>query len=172
MFPILWPSLQPLYNICFFSVSVADTLHQLPTLYKSIIMSNFSTLDISVLGGYAVSYDEEAQTIFYYHTEDMPSLEVLQLIRRYYPETAIIFTRSTLEAKKYLGICEAYFDVLAISDEPMQLNLDWLEANRWCILRWSGKSRETIISDGSFQIWIRYILTLTSGIRSDGVNIG
>lgn len=93
-------------------------------------MSNFSTLDISVLGGYAVSYDEEAQTIFYYHTEDMPSLEVLQLIRRYYPETAIIFTRSTLEAKKYLGICEAYFDVLAISDEPMQLNLDWLEANR------------------------------------------
>lgn len=103
----------------FFSVSVADTLHQSPILYKSITMSKFLTLDVSALTGYAVAYDEETRTIFYYHTDELPSLTVLRQIKLLYPNTTIVLTDSIDDAKRFLGVCDAFRDVLTVAGEPI-----------------------------------------------------
>ena len=120
MFLILYPLPQPQYNICFFFVSVSDTLHQSPTLYKSITMSKFLTLDVSALTGYAVAYDEETRTIFYYHTDELPSLTVLRQIKLLYPNTTIVLTDSIDDAKRFLGVGDAFRDVLTVAGEPVE----------------------------------------------------
>ena len=83
-------------------------------------MPNFSTLDVSALTGYAVAYDEETRTIFYYHTDELPSLAVLQQIKLLYPNTTIVLTDSIDDAKKYLGECDAFRDVLNVAGEPIE----------------------------------------------------
>lgn len=99
---------------------MADTLHQSPALYKSIIMPNFSTLDVSALTGYAVAYDEETRTIFYYHTDELPSLTVLRQIKLLYPNTTIVLTDSIDDAKRFLGVGDAFRDVLTVAGEPVE----------------------------------------------------
>lgn len=103
----------------FFSVSVADVIHQLPTLYNLIIMPNYSKLDVSALTGYVVAYDEETQINFYYHTDTLPSLTVLRQIKILYPNTTIMLTDNIDNAKRFLGDCDAFRDVLTIAGEPM-----------------------------------------------------
>lgn len=85
MFQILLPLPLLQNNICF---SLWRWL-TLSTSYRhfinQFIIPNFSTLDVSAFTGYAVAYDEETRTIFYYHTDELPSLTVLRQIKLLYP---------------------------------------------------------------------------------------
>lgn len=80
---------------------------------------NYLTLDTSALIGYAVAYDKETNTVFYYHTDELPSMSVIQQIKLLYPNTTILLTDSIDDAKKYMGVCDAFRDVLMIAGEPI-----------------------------------------------------
>lgn len=82
-------------------------------------MANFSTLDVSALIGYAVAYDEETNTIFYYHTDELPSLSLIRQIKLLYPNTTIVLTDSIDDAKRFLGVGDAFRDVLTVAGEPI-----------------------------------------------------
>ena len=83
----------------------------------------FFTLGTSALIGYAVAYDKETNTVFY--LDELPLLEVLRLIKQFYPNTAIVLTDSIGDAKRYMGVCDAFRDVLMIAGEP----IDRIELN-------------------------------------------
>lgn len=100
-------------------------------------MANFSTLDVSALTGYAVAYDEETRTIFYYHTDELPSLTVLRQIKLLYPNTTIVLTDSIDDAKRFLGVGDAFRDVLTVAGEP--IDRIGLNIINWYILRWTAK---------------------------------
>jgi hypothetical protein len=80
---------------------------------------NFFTLDTSALIGYAVAYDKETNTVVYFHVDELPSLEVLRQIKQLYPNTTIVLTDSIDDAKRYMGVCDAFRDVLMIAGEPI-----------------------------------------------------
>lgn len=81
---------------------------------------NFVTLDTSALIGYVIAYDKKANTVIYFHVDELPSIEVLRQIKQLYPNAIIVLTDNIDEAKRYMGGCDAFRDILMIAGEPIE----------------------------------------------------